>query len=283
MNVPVSGVRYELLAMVNKRLAKLQRYLETVGMVHDPVGKVDVDDISLSIATHEGGKYMNQDAAALLIPKRSSNPIRWAAAIADGVSSSLYSDVASRLACIAALTAFAQLNRHSLGKCEPIARAQSELLAIGQQLLSEPEKYRPPRMPRCGWQRVLRDGCLLQTTLMVVWQQEHRLHINGVGDGGYLLRFDANSPPVSHLPGAEKRVICLGPYASLERADFRLDYSTWYTVDVFTDGVTPVSNALSEYTDRSSSAEAFLTRLDRDYEALINDNLTLFTASKAVP
>jgi hypothetical protein len=140
--------------------------------------------------------------------------------------------------------------------------------------------------------RCLRDGRLLQTTLMVAWQVGTRLYVDGVGDGGFILSYDLHSRPMIFVPSSDGPVDCLGVATPLADRDFGHEFSKWQRFCMFTDGageglkVRPEAameliRRVALRRNREPAAQ-LLRVVERWSSNPIDDNLTLFAVTKAI-
>jgi|GEM_PF-4681332 len=161
----------------------------------------------LRVATHAGKtnpeKNNNEDFVIGWMPHpgEKNATVKLAVAMADGVSSCLYPQWAAETACWRALCELvrnASAPQPSVseqkGHAESLAvRSMDAVLAdlrvIRESLTTSASIYKPVGEFDSTWNYRLRQGKILQTTLMLAWVDlTDTLHIASVGDGGALLR-----------------------------------------------------------------------------------------------
>lgn len=302
-------------ATVQARVLRLASELTDAGELHGSPATLALNGLTIATATDNGGKPINQDCVLLFTPNQPS-PLRWAAAVADGVSSSLNSEAASSLACHAALASLTQAYclRHRRAassrsrlldkfyacshhfrsyfrrraRPEPLVAALRSLNRIGRMVRWSPERYRPETITNSSWRRVLRDGRYLQTTLMVIWQVDNQLRLEGVGDGGFSVQFSQFNEPLVYQPSADRPVDCLGPHRQPQELGYRMAFDRWLRLSVHTDGVTPallntpglIPTTLDRV--RTNQASTALRWIIRKRPDLVDDNLSLLLAKRTV-
>ncbi|WP_350212653.1 protein phosphatase 2C domain-containing protein [Botrimarina sp.] len=306
---------------VQASILLLQEELQGAGALESAPAQLALDGLTLATATDVGSKRTNQDCALLFAPRHPSR-LRWIAAVADGVSSSLNSEAASSLACHAAMVAIKRSYRlsshdpkstwsrifdfrgttrqeffpedNSLAPLSPVAIASRAIRGVGRCVLLRPDHFRPESVTESTWKRVLRDGRYLQTTLMVAWQVDDQLRIEGVGDGGFSVAISAGHDPLVYQPSSDRPVECLGPHRCPVDRAYRMNFDRWESLSVHTDGVTPglatnpnlvsqslrLSAALRSDRSRINPAHATLTWLLHNKPDLIDDNITLLLAER---
>ncbi|QEG37714.1 protein phosphatase 2C domain-containing protein [Bythopirellula goksoeyrii] len=257
--------------------------LARAGSLYESHGHIECNEFGISTASEAGGRRNNQDASLIWIPQQPS-PVRWAAAISDGVRTSIQSEHGSQLACYAALTVLLQsYQQEKEPNAQPIEQCLKYFSKLGTKVGEYADHLRPEMLSKGNWKRVLRDGRFAQTTLMVAWEDDRGLTIEGIGDGGYILNIDG--PSLSYLPSSDGPVNCLSPSGVCLRRDFRIEVQHWESLALFTDGVTPAvsmeglivpTNAAKEENLASSTLDNYLSV----YPHLIDDNVTLLTAAR---
>lgn len=310
--------RDRLSELVRGRTQMLARELRRAGGLSSPPAMTVLDDTTVATATSVGAKRVNQDSVLLFTPERSSR-LRWAVAVADGVSSSAYSAAASNLACHAALANLKQAyagapskaarwrlrarsrmswcwcrSRNSAmrlppGPC-PVAHASRVLSDVTDRVERSSEFYRPEQVTKSSWMRTMRDGQFLQTTLMVAWQLDDRLHVQGVGDGGFTLWSSPAAYPLVYEPRSDIPVYCLGPKRPPQYGLYGMTFESWERFSLFTDGATKALSACPDLVaetlrrDRvagsKNSASLALRWLLRHAAEHIDDNLTLLLVER---
>lgn len=142
------------------------------------------------IGTTQSGKTVNQDAVLAVVCDDRS-PIKWACAIADGVSSSLLSEAGSRIATWVSLAALLQSQKWTSSQSRALAAIRSAQSAIAdfgavlQQDLVE-LKFKPSYLPAPAYRYVVSRQTYCQTTLCLVWCDGKSIFIANVGDAGAL-------------------------------------------------------------------------------------------------
>ena len=161
----------------------------------------------LRVATHAGktnpDKSNNEDFVLGWLPRsgQKNATVKLAVAVADGVSSCLYPEWAAEAACWRALCELVR-NAPAPQASDVMPKDQAESLAvrsmdavladlrvIRESLTTSASMYKPVGEFDSTWNYRLRQGKILQTTLMLAWVDlTDTLHIASVGDGGALLR-----------------------------------------------------------------------------------------------
>lgn len=255
--------------------------LEATGSLYEQQASMPPGETAASMASVAGEKDRNEDAVLMWVPPAGSS-VRWAAAVADGVSACFHPQLASRLACAVGLADVCE-NAASPSGSAPVQAAQRCFDRLATLVQSDPDAMRPAAATSSMWKRVVRDGAYAQTTLIVLWQDDAALHIEGVGDGGLLVEVAGDL--FEYLPGSNRSVRCLGPGRSGFQVDYRLAFPRWSRVAAFTDGMTPwVRDHVAEIFLRSdqgqglTSAEHLVGRCLR--ETNVRDNVSLFLAER---
>lgn len=137
-------------------------------------------------------KDRNEDFVLLWAPSpgapRSSPD--WAVAVADGVTSSYRSDLASELACWSSLASVVRSTAKEMPSdtgLNAIHSAAASLRAAGRMFGSHAAQWRPADEFASAWAYRLASGVFLQTTLTVAWCRRDDVHLVRVGDGGATL------------------------------------------------------------------------------------------------
>ena len=277
-------------SFVSRKSREFGEELDMHGLRFEGHAHTQIGNLLLSAACDTGGKEGNQDAVSFYVP-RQPFPMRWAAAVTDGVTASLFSEEGSQLACHTALLALTRsYQQNKLPACPVKLCLKYFRRSIGERVQAEPDLYQPHDFSQSGWKRVVRDGKYLQTTLMVVWEDLDGLHIEGIGDGGLIVQCESEAPPLCLLPASNKPVRCLGPSNSQTHCDYRFRLTTWKSLCLFTDGLTHLVpqrlQALHEanqhhFRNRNANPAArVLGQILEEDANRIEDNVTLFSASK---
>jgi hypothetical protein len=167
-------------------------------------GRLVDENVTVSIYTDRGpvspDKDKNQDFILGWRPFRASGPreIQLVVAIADGVSSSLYAEWASEVACWTSTRALVA-NRESMPAVD-LARlafnsAGSAVGCLADEITEDPLVFRPKGEFDATWGYRLRRGRLVQTTLLLVWIDGEGLHMASVGDAGAVYRVTQEATP----------------------------------------------------------------------------------------
>jgi hypothetical protein len=138
-------------------------------------------------------KETNQDYALAWWPSAAeAQPrLRFALALADGLTTSFRSECAAALACWVGVRALVE----NVGAAQPADLAKLACneagLTIGQladELARDPQDSCPEGQFLSTWKYILKKGGLFQTTLTLAWLDGDHFHIAMVGDGGALWR-----------------------------------------------------------------------------------------------
>ena len=212
-------------------------------------GAINWKDGKLAIHTDFGpagqDKEENQDFVLAWTPDDDKSTIDWAVAMADGVTSSFLSGEGARIACSAGLTALIT-DEEPRNWRERARRAMDAAgTAIGDvadEILIDPDRFRPAEEFDSTWRYLLREGRFLQTTLSLVWSESRRLNVAIVGDGGVITDgYGSELTEVTELiDEATNRVHALGPNNRIvSEFDFADSIELLGTgvVAIFTDGI----------------------------------------------
>lgn len=268
----------------------LQRYqnsalkrLESTGSVETNCGSLDVRDESISFASDPGCETFNDDFIAVWRPNESGS-VRWAAAVADGVTGSLLAQDAAELACYAGLAAIAKANDgHSAASGNPMAFVTRIFHQIGRRILAAPDQFVPPDCPKSVWKVAAREGKFLQTTLNLIWSTEDGLRVMAIGDGGLLYSLvDTPTQFATHTFGAGK-LQCIGPRSATVEPEAYL-LPNWSRFACYTDGLAEAVAIMSELPtmmfDPTRNVGSVIERLNIERPGLINDNLSAFCVAR---
>jgi len=255
-----------------------QEELTEIGQLLVGDGRLVDDDVAVSIYTDRGpvnaDKDKNQDFILAWRPFRASGPraIQFVVAIADGVSSSLYAEWASEVACWTSARALVA-NRESLSAVDlahrVFDRAGACIGSLADEITADSLLFRPKGEFDATWGYRLRKGRLAQTTLLLAWIDQEGLHVASVGDAGAVCRVTAEGisggSPVDYLVAAcdleTSLVNALGPQQRAIR-----QFDSWFEAPI------GAQTLLAAYTDgiaRGLGAEP-LALLD-NLEALLED------------
>jgi hypothetical protein len=219
------------------------------GSVIAGTGAFNWKDGMLAIHTDFGpagqDKEENQDFVLAWTPDDDKSTIDWAVAMADGVTSSFLSGDGARIACSAGLTALIT-DEESRNWRERARRAMNAagtaLGEVADEILIDPDRFRPAEEFDSTWRYLLREGRFLQTTLSLVWSEGRRLNVAIVGDGGVITDgYGSELTEVTELiDEATNRVHALGPNNRIvSEFDFADSIELLGTgvVAIFTDGI----------------------------------------------
>jgi hypothetical protein len=243
------------------------------GTVLDTSGSLEAGKSVLSVASDHGNKETNRDFFLAFVPNNDSD-IKWAVAIADGVSASFESKLGSRLACYASVAALVRAEGQS--HRSPILECAGTFRAIGARILGDALLCRPNQVPESHWTRFVQAGRLFQTTLMIAWQVGDRIFLDGVGDGGFVCDFDRGCVPMMYLPSSSGPVTCLGAMSNVVDPQYRHQFTLVNQLYLFTDGVTG-----SIERDCSQGISLMRRCVDRDRSMAASDLLRLSVRSGA--
>jgi len=217
------------------------------------------------LGPEQAGKTVNEDAI-LAIQCRDGSTIKWACAIADGVSTSVLSAVGSRVATWAALAGLCESTRRHSPKSQALdaVRYAHEGIRSLAKFLDDDHlelQFKPQYLPAPAYRRAVERRSCLQTTLCIVWCDGRSIFIASVGDSGALLstRTDpCNSLFFPDVSSSQVNAVC-SKLESIELDQWQQISASNLTLAVFTDGVA------------KSLAETYGSQLD-DFRL---DNFTL--------
>ena len=270
-------------------LGYLERYrraavirLEASGVLATGESSLEIDGQSISFATDPGPETFNDDFVALWKPAKSES-IKWAAAIADGVTGCLLAQDAAELACYAGLAAISK----AAGGCSVNARNPFRLVnrlfhRLGKLAVSDAEAFRPADCPQSIWRIAAREGKFLQTTLTLVWSTTEGLSVVAVGDGGILYSYaDAPAEISGHTFGTGK-LECLGPRSFVQPEAYLLEH--WSRFACYTDGLAEAIGQDPQMSktliDNSQSVASVISSLNAECPELVNDNISAIRVVK---
>jgi len=237
----------------------------------------------------EQDKETNQDAVVAWRRHDASSPdLKWAIAMADGVSSAWFAEIAAELVC---WTALERLVTTDAGGAErgndAIASAASAIASVAETIERDPEASRPDGEFQSTWEYTIRKGLLLQTTLCLAWCDRDEVHIAFIGDGGAVTEQAINGEIVVSISGdmdeSSNRVHALGPKnANVRVSDVAESFAVtgFKRLALFTDGVsrglsTDIKTLLGGpfNVDAKAMIEQWIATRPRDFD----DNLSLAT------
>lgn len=278
-----------LFQILNDSMRRYRDELMSFGTLAEATSSTQLRGLCLSAGCEAGGKEGNQDYVATFVPQQPHN-FRWGVAVSDGVTGSPYSELGSELACLSSLLALHRIYHPKPTKKRPVTTCLSHFRTLGELIKKQPDDYRPHSSSRFGWKFALREGKLLQTTLMVAWEDVQGLHVEGIGDGGFILETEPGNPPLSYLPNSGTPVRCLGPNNAQLRGDYRFNFTRWQSLCLFTDGLThlvprwyPKLGEALQAPGSGGPAFAVLNDIIQNDRHLLNDNVSLASICKEQP
>lgn len=192
-------------------------------------------------------KESNQDFALAWIPAEpdNSSSLQWAIALADGVTSSWFSEYAAEIACWTGLSALISKNANPIDRaCRAVSSAGDAIGRIGDIIESDSEANRPTGEFESTWRFTLNEGLLLQTTLCLAWKEAQEISLAFIGDGGAVIQRRTGENHQVELVGimddGTNRVHALGPRnRRVERPDVFREFADADVIQlaIFTDGV----------------------------------------------
>lgn len=248
-------------------------------------------------------KPVNQDYALAWEAQGdpAEHPIRWAAALADGVTSSFRPERGAELACWHALAHLVRPPADANGEIRArsaMDAAGDALGSVAQQIVEGGDQWRPPEEFPATWRKRIERGRLLQTTLTLAWLEGDLLHLAMVGDGGGAVRLRSNGEVEDRLlAGGEQEttyVHALGPgNQHVEELDHweQCPLEPGTTAAVYTDGIRAavggcpkrlldrVTELLREHPE-GNVAELLVKELASSGREELKDNLTLLVACR---
>ncbi|WDQ17018.1 protein phosphatase 2C domain-containing protein [Rhodopirellula sp. P2] len=243
------------------------------GTVLESPGFLETGKSVLSVASDHGNKETNRDSFLAFVPLGDGD-IKWAVAIADGVSASFESKLGSRLACYASVAALVRTEDQK--QRSPISECAETFLAIGERILGDARLCRPDQVPESHWTRFVQAGRLFQTTVMIAWQAGDQIFLDGIGDGGFVRDFDRGCVPMMYLPSSSGPVTCLGAMTNVAEPQYRHQFASANQLYLFTDGVTG-----SIERDCSQAIDVMRRCVDRDRCTVATDLLQFSIRSGA--
>lgn len=284
--------------MVNGRIDVHHQWLTERGKLLLESGCVQTGKYQLSFHSDYGpegqDKDENQDYALVWrAAEVAGTPSeRVVLAMADGLTGSFRSELASRLACTVALRTIAE-GVGCEGRRELLQRAIADsakaLQDLKEELLRDPGSSCPAGLFLPTWRYILRRGLLFQTTLTVALLDQGLLQVAIVGDGGMLSRM--YEPQEDHVDAqcdlGTQEVHAIGPFESCSTdvdsfTERRLDAGR-FLYALFTDGIGRALETapLKLLEDLDSDAMRGVDNSAKDYIERVksgqstNDNLTL--------
>jgi len=181
----------------------MRRQLYEHGEIRVGCGSFDLGFVHGSLYTGFGprtqDKDTNQDYALAWWPHsdKSGTRVRFALALADGVTDSYRAEWGAALACWAALRDLSQANNSdeatAVGERAFVA-AGNAIADLANELARDPRASCPEGQFLSTWRYMLLNGRLLETTLSLLWVEDERLCLAIVGDAGALWRVHDSSP-----------------------------------------------------------------------------------------
>lgn len=276
---------------VREMVDRFRHQLESSGTVCAESGEIAWPGGRLSIHTDFGpaeqDKDMNQDSVVAWVPNEPSR-IQCAITVADGVSSSFQAEIGAQVACWAALAELVGEVADFDNMCRrSIDAAGNAIGGLADELIEDAERFRPASEFASTWKYTLREGLLLQTTLMLAWVEGDRLNVVIVGDGGAaLFAGDPSNSRATLLGGASpetNRVHALGPLNRRVSAfDYcgRVEFDGAGVIALFTDGIgrgvgSNPSELFHECVSGRQGARELIEWLVKERPSEFEDNLTL--------
>lgn len=256
--------------------------LESSGEIEIGCGSFDIGCHSISFAADAGCETFNDDFIAVWRPEQAGS-VKWAAAVADGVTGSLMAQEAAELACYAGLASIAKSHANRVSSTSnPVWFATRIFHRLGRQVQSHPDTFRPNDCPESVWRIAIREGKFLQTTLTLIWSTVEGLRVMAVGDGGILYSYlETPTQFTTHTFGTGK-LQCLGPRSAVQPEAYLL--KDWSSVVCFTDGfaesVEHQRQVPAMLQERDRSVASTIEYLNADCPELVNDNLSAFRVAK---
>ena len=240
-------------------------------------------------------KPCNQDRLVLWRSRRkTSAPLHWVIAMADGVTSSYHSEFAAGLVCWSALRSLVDSARQAHGSTgmNAVYAAAGALRNAGMAYRRQGAGWHPPDEFSSTWKHRLASGAFLQTTLTLAWCRDDRCHLIRIGDGGATL-YQSDSHRVLLPVNADTQLVhALGPDTPpLIEIDDELSVALHgdSVLAVYTDGIARhmqsdpgsmlgVLRRSLATGNRCATASAIIESLKQSDEESLQDNLTLAIA-----
>lgn len=230
-----------------EKIDAAKQILASRGQVFENSASFQTPQHQISIHTCFGplqcGKTVNQDAALAVIFDDNSK-IKWACALADGVSSSLLSEVGSRIATWTALATFIENRQWTSPQSRAMTAmhvAQSAICELATALKGDliDLKYKPSYLPAPAYRHVVNRQTCFQTTLCLVWCDGKSIFLASVGDSGALQSTTAKTCINLFFPDlAKSHVNAICPTIDKVELDHWQSIAATNTfLAVFTDGV----------------------------------------------
>ncbi|MDA7979475.1 MAG: protein phosphatase 2C domain-containing protein [Pirellulales bacterium] len=265
----MAGLSGDALALLEALRRESQDSLATTGNVCARSGVLAWSDGSLAIHTDFGpegqDKDTNQDFALAWTSGNEEDALRWAVALADGVTSSWHAEHAAELACWKGLESLIQSSPSEVRARDAFSAAGNAIGRVGDSIEADAEAYLPEGEFASTWRFTLREGLLLQTTLSFTWMENGTIHLAFVGDGGATVELcEGNQKSleiVGDIDDCTNRVHALGPRnRQVSESDVyrAFDEQRVRRIGMYTDGVGRGLN---------TSSRSFLEELD-DAESL---------------
>ncbi len=277
--------------------------LRTLGLLAEGTGVADTGVTRIELAcefgpANHGKAAVNQDFAIAWHAHELGRGPDWAIAVADGLTSSFWSERAAALACLAgvrSLTSGISVAAETRAK-SAFAAASDAIADYADALRDDPGSTHPKgEVPFVStWKYMLGKGTLLRTTLALAWFEGGRFSLASVGDAGVIWREEGEEAILAACDLETENVYALG---SLR--DDLPDWDAWtqktprsaFQVALFTDGIgrglgaDPTSLwrevGRAGGPDGRNRAAEFLDRACRDRPLDYADNLTLALISSS--
>ena len=260
-------------------------------------------DLHTDFGPPDQDKEGNQDFVLAWVPHQPrTQGLRWAVALADGVTSSYHAEVAAEVACWSGLAAVVG------PETTPAERARAGIDAAGQSIGAladliedDADAHRPDGEFESSWRYTVREGLLLQTTLTLAWLEGNRFCVAMVGDGGAVVELDGGAEPrlevLAEADASTSQVHALGP-----RNRTVLELDCWREVEIdgrsrlalYTDGVCrgvqlserslfAESDSVCRADGGTNVAESLVRRWIKTDARAFEDNLTLVLVTSLGP
>ena len=283
----------------NDIIVRCEEVVSKYGMAYENTAQFSTDNQDVSLHTcfgpFQAGKTVNEDAV-LGVKCNGTTTLKWVCALADGVGSSLLSQVGSRVAtwvAIASLLECCDRTSHRKRADIAIAQALAAITTLGETLKQDVSelRYKPSYLPAPAYRHIVNRQTCFQTTLCLVWSDGRSIFLASVGDSGALHTYRGRNCKTLFFPEVSNpRVNAICPTLS----DIGLDHwdkvkANQTTLAVFTDGVAkslveqhgdkfPKGFDLHEFCSRKH-ADNILTTMTETTSEEEADNMSLLVVS----
>ena len=139
--------------------------------------------------------------------RSNKHPHEIAVAIADGVGSSLLAAMAAKLACLVALRSLAQCE--TFDDAKPILAIQRVFGFLGRRLKGIDAEQAPRGIDALTWESAIQCREVLQSTLTVIWTENHQVKALSLADGGIV---GGKSKDAMQFASLSESCIGVGPF-----------------------------------------------------------------------